>query len=85
MESIFTLEAQEKHLLKPMCIWKGMADSVNKVSKELGTYMRTLQHHSRNFDSWELEDITVWMKQCEILLQDLLHSGYTDYMPMTAS
>eukprot|EP00961_Rhodomonas_salina_P116339 1565673-Rhodomonas_salina.1 len=78
MEMIFTTEAKDNHLLKPMSIWKRMVDSVHKISKDHSQYMTALQRHASNFTGWELEDINTWMKRMEMLCQDLLRSCHTE-------
>eukprot|EP00961_Rhodomonas_salina_P107109 1442118-Rhodomonas_salina.1 len=78
MESIFTSEAVAKHPLKPLLIWKRMADSVNRIAKDSGSYMQLVQHHASTFNGWELDDINAWIKHMEILRQDLLRSGHTE-------
>eukprot|EP00961_Rhodomonas_salina_P239665 3237420-Rhodomonas_salina.1 len=77
-ESIFTTESLDKHPLKPLSVWKRMKDSVHKVAKDHCSYMTSLQHHAGIIDSWELDDVDVWIKLTEILRQDLLRIGYTE-------
>eukprot|EP00961_Rhodomonas_salina_P164862 2221536-Rhodomonas_salina.1 len=78
METIFVCEQRERHPLKPMRIWKRMSDSFHKVAaRDSCSLMTDLQSHAMTIPSWELDDLTDWIKKTESLRQDYLKSAST--------